>query len=219
MYSIAVKIEGIESRRRSAGILHVVIGFFMIFNAANYYRFSNYKNVLPVAFILLAASVSLFYGFFRKRMDLSAHYNYWLRLVQVVSFTLLGFLALNTGRANDYIGVFVFAALSIVLMFSEKRIFNETSVYFVDEGLKIPGYYRDHLVKWEEISEVIVREDFLTIFNVNKKYLQFQVLQDLSTLEVAKMNAFCRDKLGIKTEIEESPNEEEQNEPSFNSKS
>lgn len=198
MYSITVKIEGIESRRRSAAILHIVVGFFMIFNASNYYRFNNYKNLLPVALILLAASVSLFYGFFRRRMDLSAHYNLWLRLVQVICFTALGFLILKSGgRSSDYIGVFVFAALCIVLLFSEKRIFNETSVYFTEEGIKIPGYYRDHLVDWEEISEVIVREDFLTIFNVNKKYLQFQVLQDLSTLEVAKMNAFCREKVGL----------------------
>ena len=203
MYSIAVKIEGIESRRRSAGVLHVVIGFFMLFNASNYYRFNDYKNLLPVAFILLVSSVSLFYGFFRRKMDLSAHYNYWLRLVQVISFTGLGFLMLGTGRSSDYIGVFVFAALCIVLMFSEKRIFNETCVYLSDEGIKIPGYYRDHLVNWEEISEVIVREDFLTIFNANQKYLQFQVLQDLSTLEVAKMNAFCREKVeSIRQKVE-----------------
>jgi hypothetical protein len=195
MYSVAVKIEGIESRRRSAGVLHVVIGFFMIFNASNYYRYTNYKNILPIAFILLAASISMFYGFFRRKMDLSAHYNYWLRLVQVVSFTVLGFLVLATGRTSDYVGVFVFALLSIVLMFSERRIFNETIIYFNEEGIKIPGYYTDHLVKWEEISEVVVREDFLTIFHVNKKYLQFQVMQDLSILEVAKMNAFCKEKV------------------------
>jgi hypothetical protein len=204
MYSVVVKIEGLESRRRSAGILHVVIGFFLIFNSANYYRFNNYKNVLPVALILLVASVSLFYGLFRRRMDLSAKYNYWLRLVQLISFTILGFLTLKTGRANDYVGVFVFAALSIVLLFSEKRIFKQASVYFTDNGLQIPGYYRDHLVRWDEISEVIVREDFLTIFNVNQKYLQFQVLQDLSTLEVAKMNAFCKEKVeGTRQKVED----------------
>lgn len=204
MYSVVVKIEGLESRRRSAGILHVVIGFFLIFNSANYYRFNNYKNVLPVALILLVASVSLFYGLFRRRMDLSAKYNYWLRLVQLISFTVLGFLTLKTGRANDYVGVFVFAALSIVLLFSEKRIFKQTSVYFTDNGIQIPGYYRDHLVRWDEISEAIVREDFLTIFNVNQKYLQFQVLQDLSTLEVAKMNAFCKEKVeGTRQKVED----------------
>lgn len=195
MYSIAVKIEGIESRRRSAGILHVVIGFFMIFNSANYYRFTNYKNIWGVAFILVVASISLFYGFFRKKMDLSARYNYWLRLIQAVSFTVLGFLMTGTGRTSDYIGVFVFALLCVVLMFSEKRIFQETTIYFKEDGIKIPGYYKDYLVKWQEVSEVIVREDFLTIFNTGKKYLQYQVMQDLSTLEVAKMNAFCREKV------------------------
>jgi len=195
MYSVAVKIEGIESRRRSAAILHIVIGFFMIFNASNYYRFAHYNNLFAVAIILLVASISLFYGFFRRKMDLSAHYNYYLRLVQVISFTVLGFLMINTGRSSDYIGLFVFALLSIVLTFSERRIFQETTVYFNEEGIKIPGYYKDHLVKWNEISDIIVREDFVTIFNVNKKYLQFQVMQDLSTLEVAKMNAFCREKV------------------------
>jgi len=213
MYSITVKIEGIESRRRSAGILHIVIGFFMIFNSSNYYRFTNYKNVWPIAFILLIASVSLFYGFFRKKMDLSAHYNYWLRLAQVISFTALGFLMLGSARATDYIGVFVFALLCIVLMFSEKKIFNETTVYFLDEGIKIPGYYRDHLVNWEDISEVVVREDFLTIFSSHQKYLQFQVMQDLSTLEVAKMNAFCKEKVeGIRQKVEG------ENQPTLNPK-
>lgn len=207
MYSVTVKIEGIESRRRSASILHVVVGFFMIFNASNYYRINNFKNLLPVAFVLLVASISLFYGFFRRRMDLSAHYNYWLRLVQVIGFTILGFLVVGTGRPTDYIGVFVFALLCIVLMFSERRIFQETTIFFSEEGIKIPGHYRDHLVKWEELSGVIVREDFLTIFNTNEKYLQYQVMQDLSTLEVAKMNAFCKEKVdGERQKVEgESP--------------
>lgn len=211
MYSVTVKIEGIESRRRSAGILHIVVGFFMIFNASNYFRITSYKNPLPIGFILLIASISLFYGFFRRRMDLGAHYNYWLRLVQVIGFTLLGFLVLGTGRPTDYIGVFVFALLCIVLMFSEKKIFQETTIYFNEDGIKIPGYYRDHLVKWEEVSEIIVREDFLTIFNVKKKYLQYQVMQDLSTLEVAKMNAFCKEKVEGKRQKVEG-----ENQPTFN---
>jgi hypothetical protein len=62
-------------------------------------------------------------------------------------------------------------------------------------------------------KEVIVREDFLTIFSTNKKYLQFQVLQDLSTLEVAKMNAFCREKVeGERQKVED------ENQPTLNPK-
>lgn len=203
MYTIAVKIDGIESRRRSAGLLHVLIGFFMIFHASNYYRITHYDNFWPVAFILLVASFSLFYGLFRRKVDLSAQLNYWLRLVQLISFTTLGILMIQTGRSVDYLGIFVFALLSIILLFSERRIFQETAIYLNEKGIAVPGYYRDHLVKWEDLAEVVIREDFITIFHVKQKYLQFQVMQDLSTLEVAKMNAFCREKVeGERTEVE-----------------
>ena len=53
-------------------------------------------------------------------------------------------------------------------MFSERRIFQQTTIYFSEDGIKIPGYYRDHLLKWNEISEVVVREDFLTLFNTSQ---------------------------------------------------
>lgn len=195
MYSIAVKIDGIESRRRSAGLLHVLVGFFMIFHVSNYYRVTHYQHFWTVAFILLIASFSLFYGFFRKKIDLSAQYNYWLRLIQLICFTILGILLTQTERPVHYLGVFVFALLCIILLFSEKKIFQETIIYLDEAGIRIPGYYRDHLVKWKDISEVIIREDFITLFHIKQKYLQFQVMQNLSTLEVAKMNAFCREKV------------------------
>lgn len=204
MYSIAVKIDGIESRRRSAGILHVLIGFFIIFHASNYYHITHYRHFWSVAFLLLIASFSLFYGFFRRKIDLSASYNYWLRLIQLMSFTFLGIIMVQAGaRPAGYFSVFVFALLCIILLFSEKRIFQETTIYIADKGITVPGYYHDHLIAWENLSEVIVREDFITLFHVKEKYLQFQVMQNLSTLEVAKMNAFCREKVEGKTRVED----------------
>lgn len=195
MYSVVVKIDGIESRRRGAGLLHMVIGFYMLVKAVDYYRYVRYENLWPAIPVLLVASFSLFYGFFRTKLDRSAQYNYWLRLIQVVVFTFLGFLFIGVGRSIDYFGVFVFALLSIILLFSERRIFQETAIYFENEGVRIPGYYRDHLIDWNNLSSVVVREDFITLFHVQEKYLQYQVKQDLSTLEVAKLNAFCKEQI------------------------
>ena len=195
MYSVLVKIEGIESRRRSAGLLHIVIGFFLLIKAVDYYRYTGFSNFIPVIPALLVASISLFYGLFRRKLDVRAEYNYWIRLAQVVAFTFLGFAMTGVGRTVDYLGVFVFALLSIILLFSERRIFQETNMVIEQQGIRIPGYYRDHLVSWAELTEVVVREDFITLFHIRQKYLQFQVLQDLSTLEIAKMNAFCREQL------------------------
>ena len=199
MYTIAVKIDGIENRRRSAGLLHILIGFFMIFHASNYYHITDYKNFWPVAFTLLVASFSLFYGFFRRKIDLSAKYNFWLRLIQFVCFLSLGIFMMNAGSSSGYFAVFIFAFLCLVLLLSEKKIFKEFDLTLDENGVTVPGYYKDTLVKWEELSEVVVREDFVTLFHIKEKYIQFQVMQDLSTLEVAKMNAFCKEKIPQQT--------------------
>jgi hypothetical protein len=147
------------------------------------------------------ASFSLFYGLFRRRVDWKAQYNHWLRLVQAVIFTALGILLTASSRPVDYISVFVFTILTLTLMFSERRIFQETAITLSGEGINIPGYYRDHLVSWQEVSEVVVREDFITIFHIKQKYLQYQVKQDLSILEVAKMNAFCRERIEERSSV------------------
>jgi hypothetical protein len=202
-------MEGMVSRRRSAGLLHIVLGLFLIVKAADFYKITGYRDFLPVAPVLLVGSFSLFYGLFRKKVDFSYEYNYWLRLLQVITFTLLGVMLVRQALPVDYFGAFVFAFLSLVLLVSEKRIAQDTVILMDDEGLLIPGYYRDHRLSWEEVQEVVVREDFITIFDARQKYFQFQVQQDLSTLEVAKMNAFCREKIEDRSERNETKEKKE----------
>jgi hypothetical protein len=196
MFSVTVKIEDIEKRRRSAGLLHIVIGLFIIAKGADHFKYLDYLNIIPVLPVFAIGIISLVYGFFRRKFDLSAKYNYWLRLAQVVCFTFLGIVFLNLGRSIDYIGVLLFAGLSILLLFSERKIFQETTIFLDENGIRIPGLYREHLVQWKDLTEVVVREDFITLFHVKKKYLQYQVMQDLSTLELAKINGFCKERIG-----------------------
>jgi len=199
MYSVTVKIEAIESRRRSAGLLHVLVGFVFLMKAADYYRYLDYALPIPPLPFFAIGLLSLAYGFFRKRLDLLARYNFLLRLVQVIGFATLGLVMVRLEKTLDYSTLFVFALLTLLLLFSERRIFAETTIFFDEAGLRIPGGYKDHFVGWEELEDVVVREDFLTIFHIRKKYLQFTVLQDLSTLEVAKLNAFCKEQLAKHT--------------------
>jgi hypothetical protein len=197
MFSVTVKIEGIESRRRSAGLLHIVSGFYLLAKSMDYLRLLQFEQVLPVVPPLIVVVLSLGYGFFRRRVDPLARHNGSLRLLQLVAFTFLSIAFMNGGKTIDYAGTLLFTLLTLLLLFSERRIFQETTIYFSSEGVKIPGIYRDHLIPWTSLTDVVVREDFLTLFHVQKKYLQFQVRQDLSTLEVAKMNAYCREQLGL----------------------
>jgi hypothetical protein len=206
MYSVTVKIEAIESRRRSAGILHVLTGSFLIAKGADYYhRFLHEESIVSSLPVFAVAIISIFYGLFRRRIDIFARYNFWLRLLQVITFTVFGLAMTTIGTPIDYLGLLFFAGLSILLLFSEKRVFQETTIFISQQGVQVPGTYRSHLLPWDQLTDVVVREDFITIFHVKKKYLQYQVQQDLSTLEVAKMNAFCKEQLeGLQPVTEES---------------
>lgn len=195
MYTVAVKIEGLEKRRRSTGLIHVIIGFFLLIKSFDLYKYLGERSVTPVILFVAVGVVSLLYGFFRKRLDPRAKHNAGLRLLQTVAFLSFGILMFRMGNTIDYAGLFIWSFLSLVLFFSEKRVFQETMITFTEEGIKIPGSYREHIVKWEVLESVTVRHDFITLFHRGKKYLQYQVMQDLSELEVVKMNAFCKERI------------------------
>jgi len=195
MYSILIKIDGIEKSKQSVTLLHIVIGFFLITKAADYYRLTDYKNFLPVFPVYIVAVVSLVYGFARKRVDYTAKYNITVRLFQGVTFGILGILMIRQGSSVGSISSFLWAGLCLLLLFSERKIFNDTNLLITKEGLVIPGYYTDSEVSWEKLSDIIVREDYVTIFYKNNKYQQYQVMQSLSTLEVAQINGFCKEQL------------------------
>jgi hypothetical protein len=195
MYTVAVKIEGMDKRRRSTGLIHVIMGFYLLIKTLDLYKYLEEKAITPILLFAIVAVVSLVYGFFRRRLDITAKHNAGLRLLQTIAFLSFGALMYRVGNTIDYAGLFIWAFLAFVLFFSEKRVFQDTVLTFTSEGIKVPGSYKEHLVEWKILESVTVRHDFITLFHQGKKYLQYQVMQDLSELEVVKMNAFCKEKI------------------------
>lgn len=195
MYTVAVKIEGLEKRRRSTGLIHVIIGFFLLIKSLDLYKYIGERSVTPIVLFALVAVASLIYGFFRKRIDITAKHNAGLRLLQTVAFLSFGMIMYRLGNTIDYASLFIWSFLTFLLFLSEKKVFQETVITFMEDGIKIPGTYKEHMVRWEVLESVAVRHDFITLFHQGKKYLQYQVMQDLSELEVVKMNAFCKERI------------------------
>ena len=177
-----------------SGLVHVIIGFFLLIKCFDLYNYlvEKFTPILPFAF---AAVVSLTYGLFRRRLDPTAKHNAGLRLLQTIAFFSFGILMFRLGKTFDYIALFLWAFLTLILFFSEKKLFVETVINFSEAGIQIPGSYREHLVQWSSLEDVTVRHDFITLFHRGKKYLQYQVMQDLSELEVVKLNAFCKEQI------------------------
>ena len=176
-------------------MVHAILGFFLLMKSVDLYHYIQSRSIVPAIPFIAVGVVSLVYAFFRTRIDITAKHNAGLRLFQTVAFFSFGFVMLRLGKSIDYISLFVWGFLTLILFFSEKRIFNETVLTFSENGVLIPGTYRDHLVAWSSLESVVARHDFITLFHRGKKYLQYQVLQDLSELELVKVNAFCKEQI------------------------
>lgn len=199
MYTVAVKIEGIDRRRRNTSLVHAILGFFLLMKSVDLYHYLLNNSLVPALPFILVGVVSLVYSFFRNRIDVTAKHNAGLRLLQTAAFFSFGFVMLRIGKSIDYISLFVWGVLTLILFVSEKRIFKDSLLTFSEKGISIPGTYRDYVVAWASLESVVVRHDFITLFHRGKKYLQYQVLQDLSELELVKMNAFCKEQIEKQT--------------------
>jgi hypothetical protein len=195
MLKIPVKIEGIERRKRSTGLLHIVAGFFLIANAGTYNQLHNYEQFTVVAPVYLIALLSLLYGFMRKKIDPQARYNHWLRLVQFLIFAVLGILMINLGKTLSAAGLFLWAVIVLLLLFTERKVFHDTTLQLKDDGIHVPGYFRDHVLPWAIVEELVLRQDYVTILRKDKKYVQLELLSPVGQPESEQINRYSREQI------------------------
>lgn len=191
MLKLSVRLEDIDRRRRSTGLLHIAAALFLFTKTLGYFRIREFGDkglVIPLFIVVVA---SLLYGFFRKRWDPRSHANHWFRLAQVCGFAILAVNFINIGSQFDVIVLFAWAAICGILMFTERKIFHDSSMLFKKEGIFIPGYFSNRQIIWKNIREVVIRPDFITIFKKNNRFVQYEVHQ-ADALTIEAIDLFCK---------------------------
>lgn len=195
MLSLAVKLDNIERRKRSTGLLHIGAGCYLLAKGVDYLVFFNYRVfevLLPVFAVVL---VSLAYGFMKKSFDPAARYNHWVRLAQVGAFAVLGLLFANTGRQFDVWVLLAWAVICLFLLFTERKVFHDSLMVFNKDGIFIPGYFTNQRIFWGNIQEVVARPDYITIFKKNEKYVQLEVMGTADTAALQAITAYCQQQI------------------------
>ena len=195
MYTIPIKVEGIERRKRSTGLLHVIAGLFLMMSAGTYYRQLGCQN-LPLVFVFyLVAILSLIYGIFRKRLDPYARFNHWMRMLQFLMFSLLGIFMLKSKTEYHTISLFFWAAASIPLLFTERKIFHDAALSLNKSSVIIPGYFSNKVIPWAFIHSIVVRPDYVTVHYPGNKYAQYEVVNELAGSQIEEINLFCQQQM------------------------
>jgi hypothetical protein len=195
MHRIAIKIDGIERRKKSTGLFHIVAGLFLLANTAEYYKESGFKNFFSVFPMLLVGLVSLIYGLFRKKLDPAASFNHWIRVSQFLMFSILGVLMLQSKIEFRNISLLLWAAICIMLLFTERKIFHDAFLLFSKNNITIPGYFSNKVIPWSVIENIVVRQDFVTIYYPGNRYMQYEMLTEVTDTDIKTINLFCQQQI------------------------
>jgi hypothetical protein len=190
-YSIPVKIESLEKRRRMTGTLHIVAGFYLLAATAAWMvqrKFEGIPGALPFGIIAVTA---ISYGLRRRKFDTAARYNSALRGLETVGF---GLLATGQSGIASY-GLFAWAGLSVLLLFSEKVLFQPSVLELGEEGIGLPGSPKPPLLPWEELQNIIVRPDYVTLFRNDNKYVQLEVTGTIDPETLAAADSFGKSQI------------------------
>lgn len=192
MHKLAVKLDGIERRKRTTGLLHIAAGFFLLLKSLDYFKLHQYENIEDVWPFFVAAALSLLYGVFKKLWDPHAKRNPWIRLMQVCIFTILAFNFIPYEQNVSVILLFAWAIGCLLLMFTERKVFHDAEMLFTKDGIFIPGYFTNRRLFWSNLKEVVIRPDYITIFQSDDSFLQYEVLKKMEGAELDEIALYCR---------------------------
>lgn len=195
MHKLPVKLEGIERRKRTTGLLHIAAGFFLLLKSLDYFGMQPVKSLTSLLPFFGAAVVSLLYGVLKKFYDPAARFNAWVRLLQVAVFAILAIEFVPSGETVSVVLLFAWSIGCLLLMFTERKVFHDAEMLFNRDGIFIPGYFTNRRLFWANLTDVVVRPDFITIFKKDETFLQYEVLKKLDGAVLDEIALYCKNQI------------------------
>ncbi len=194
MYKFRILHPNAMTRLRLQPVMHGMIGILFLFNVIGTYKMADPNWLIAFLFVAMGL-VSIAFPFVMRRMRRFSEANTVLRMLQ--AFTMLsgclyflshmqpivGFTLLLAGLGVGYIG------------YAEYRILQPSYVTFDATGIALPTVFGTRRIGWNEMKNVILRNDLLTLDFKNNKILQLEVLDDISTTKAAEMNNFFQTRI------------------------
>lgn len=193
-YKLRILHPNTLTRLRLQPVMHMLVGILFLLNGIGIYKSVAPNPPMTLFFILLGIG-SIVFPFVMKRFKNIQAANSLTRLVQ--SFTcftgclyflshlepMIGLLLLLTGITSAYIG------------WAEYKIFQPAFARIDIMGITLPTTFSEKVIGWNQLNNVILRDDLLTLDFKNNKVLQLEVLDETGITTAEEMNAFFRSRL------------------------
>jgi hypothetical protein len=191
-YKIPIFFEPFERQKKAARLLHLLAGFLMIANAWGDYKQPT-PDLLFVVIQVAGALLAVLFAFFGKRLFPNRGMtNSLFRLMEALVFFYAAryfFSELNLTLMGT---LQLIAAIGLLLLFfNERKIFADCFVQINDKGITLPSNLKDRLIAWNDVENMRIRNDFISINTKQNQFIQFETGVVLSELQMDEMNAWC----------------------------
>lgn len=186
------------TRLRLQPVMHGLVGVLFLFNAIGAYRMPQ-PNWSLVGLFIVAGLGSLILPFQLRKARKFAEVNTLARLVQ--AFLLLSGCLYFLSHLVPFIATTLFfAGVGVAYIgYAEYRILQPTYAELDNTGITLPTIFAKKRYTWNELNNVILRNDLFTLDFKTNKIMQLEVLDEIGPVETADINDFCQHRLGNKT--------------------
>lgn len=191
MYRIRILHPNAMTRLRMQPVMHGMVGMLFLFNVIGTYKMAD-PNWLMVALFIIMGLASILFPFMVRSIRKFGEANSIVRMLQ--AFTLLSGSLYFLSHLQPVVGATLFlAGIGIAYIgYAEYKILQPSYITLNENGIILPTLFSSRQVKWNEMNNVILRNDLLTLDFRTNKILQLEVLDDISPSQAADMNAFFK---------------------------
>ncbi|MGX5816806.1 hypothetical protein ACWKWU_01340 [Chitinophaga lutea] len=194
MYKFRILHPNAMTRLRMQPVMHGMIGLLFLFNVIGAYKMAVPNWFMVLLFIVMGLA-SLAFPFFMRRVRKLTETNSFLRMMQ--AFTLLSACLYFLSHMQPIVGLtLMLAGLGVgYIGYAEYRIMQPAYVSVDNTAITMPTIFSSRSIPWNELKNVVLRNDLLTLDFKNNKLLQLEVLDDISPSQSADMNQFFQSRL------------------------
>lgn len=184
---IAIKSKQCRALHIMAGIMMFIYGLQFITDYAHSYM--ELFALMPPAIIII------FLGIFHKTIFTDIQSN---RIFRILESGVLVMGGLHFFQRDLYFPAALylfFAALLLYILFIEGRLFSPQYIDITQSGIKISLPTHTRLFTWAAISNITVKDDWLTIETQAGTFIQYMVNNSLTPEEFQQFLDFSKQKL------------------------
>ena len=196
MHRLRILHPNTPSRIRLLPVMHGLTGILFLFNVIGIYRGPQPNWFLAVFFLLLGIAC-IGFPFIMRRFRKFTEANTVARIAE--AFICLTACLYFLSHRQAIIGLMLFlVGLGLAYVgWMEYRIFQPAYARMDNTGITLPTTFARKVIGWNELNNVILRDDLLTIDFKNNRILQLEVLDDPGKDAREALNGFFQSRTGI----------------------